>query len=111
MIVRSRIAGRAFLSPTVPWTEKSIVVVFECRLAAVIALRRDPGPESLRLDTVTVASPGDSRADEPAAHTALIATAASRMLSGLRIGTPSRSERPHGLSLQRREAIRPRGEV
>src|SRR3954447_1195262 len=122
MIVRSRTVGSLFLSPTVPSTEKSMVVVFECRLAAVIALRRDPGPESFRLDTVTVASPCavDARApvmpigrgvDEPAEHRAISAPATSRTLSGLHIGTPSRGERPQGLPWPRREATRPRGAV
>src|SRR5436190_14382134 len=55
-IVRSRIAGRLCRSLIVPWTEKSIVVGSERLLAALIALRRDPRPESFRLDTVTVAS-------------------------------------------------------
>src|SRR3954453_24140212 len=111
MIVRSRIAGRLFLNPIVPWTEKSIVVVSERRLAAVIASRRDPDPESFRLDTVTEASPCavDATAAEP--DTAITAPAASRALNSLRIQIPSRRGRQPSLPLQRCQATSPPGGV
>src|SRR4051812_27304110 len=67
-----------------------MVVVSGCRLAAVIALRRDPAPELFRLDTVTVASSRAvapwAPADEPAEpNTPIIAPATSRTINDLRM--------------------------
>src|SRR4051794_26282375 len=100
----------------VPWTPKPIVVGSERLLAALIALRRDPGPESFKLDRVTVASrcvvdprapvmPIDSGASEAAeTDTAVTAPAASRALNSLRIRDSFPPWTPTKPPLQRREA-------